>query len=137
MTDAEFLRALELCTLPESAFSHQAHVRAAYLCLQHTDFPTALQRMVILLRRYILALGKPERYHETKTVAFMALIHRAIVERGDGGGWFGFAQRNPDLLDPHLLLHLYTRGELETPLARRTFLLPNPAFGHTVQYPVR
>ena len=29
MTDAEFLAALERCTLPEADFTHAAHVRAA------------------------------------------------------------------------------------------------------------
>ncbi len=126
MTDAEFLRALENCTLPESAFSHAAHVRAAYFCLQNADFPTAVQRMAAMLRAYIASLGKPERYHETKTVAYMALIQRAMIERGDDGSWSDFAHQNPGLLDPHLLFRYYTRIELDTPLARRAFVLPRP-----------
>lgn len=28
MTDEEFLRALEMCELPESEFGHAAHIRA-------------------------------------------------------------------------------------------------------------
>lgn len=126
MTDPEFLRALESCTLPDSAFGHAAHVRAAYLCLRNADFPTAVQRMAAMLRAYIASLGQPGRYHETKTVAYMALIQRAMVERGDGGSWCEFAHHNPDLLDPHLLLRYYTRTELDTPLARRAFVLPHP-----------
>ena len=38
MTDEEFLRALETCELPESAFNHAAHVRAGYLYLRSEGF---------------------------------------------------------------------------------------------------
>ena len=129
MTDRELLSALESCTLPPSGFGHAAHVRAAYLYLQRFDFATALQRMSSILRAYTASLGRPERYHETITVAYMALIGRAITERGDAGGWPRFVQQNPRLLDPDLLLHFYTREELTLPLGRRTFLLPQARLG--------
>ena len=41
MTDADFLAALERCTLPESEFTHAAHVRAAYLYLRDGSFGQA------------------------------------------------------------------------------------------------
>ena len=134
MTDTEFIRALETCALPETAFGHAAHVRAAYLCLRGSDFPSALQRISSTLHAYTASLGKPGRYHETKTVAYMALIGREMLERGDGGDWPGFAQQNPGLLDPRLLLRFYTSAELDAPLARRIFLLPTSSAGERAQH---
>ena len=127
MTDDEFLRALEKCELPESAFGHAAHVRAAYLYLRAEEFAGALERTRRAIRNFARHLGKPERYHETITVACLALIQEHLCQRGDGGGWPGFARDNPELLQPDLLLHFYPRSQLQSELARKVFLLPRPA----------
>ncbi|HLQ14207.1 MAG TPA: hypothetical protein VK130_13325 [Steroidobacteraceae bacterium] len=127
MTDAEFLRALESGELPESDFGHAAHVRAAYLYLRPGDFAAALGSIRAAIGGYARRLGKPGRYHETITVAYLALIQEHICQRGDGGGWPGFARDNPELLQPDLLLHFYRRSQLQSELARKVFLLPRPA----------
>ena len=124
MNDAEFLAALEGCTLPESEFTHAAHVRAAYLYLGDGSFGQAIDRMAATIRRYATSLGKPDRYHDTITVGFLALIRQRICESGDGGGWREFAAANPDLLDRGLLLRHYASQQLQSPLARRVFVLP-------------
>lgn len=124
MTDEEFLRALENCTLPQSEFNHYGHVRAGYLYLRQTDFFGALDRSRRTIRNFAAHLGQPDRYHETITVAYLALIQEHITERGDGGGWMGFAQANWELFNPGLLGQYYDLTVLASDLARRTFLLP-------------
>jgi hypothetical protein len=131
MTDDDFLRALEQCALPPSEFGHSAHVRAAYLYLLAGEFGTALARMRHALRNYVRHLGKEDRYHETMTVAYMALIQQHVAERGDGGCWENFARENAELLQPGLLLQYYPESQLNCDLARRVFLLPvSPAASH-------
>jgi hypothetical protein len=127
MTDEEFLRALESGELAEAEFGHTAHVRAAYLCLRQGDFAVALARLRTAIRSHAGRLGKADRYHETITVAYLALIQQHICQRGDGGGWPGFARENPELFQPELLLHFYPRAQLQSELARRVFVLPDPA----------
>jgi hypothetical protein len=124
MSDHEFLQALESCTLPESQFGHAAHVRAAYLYLRQADFVGALDRMRRAIRNYATHHGKPDRYHETITVAYVALIQQHLCERGPGDGWESFTRGNPELLDPNLLSQFYSRGEIESAIARKIFLLP-------------
>jgi hypothetical protein len=97
MTDEEFLEALETCKLPESACGHAAHVRAAYLYLRAEEFSGALERTRCAIRNYARHSGKAERYHETITVAYLALIQQHICQRGDGGGWATFERENPEL----------------------------------------
>ena len=124
MNDAKFLRALEACDLPEGEFRHAGHVRAAYLYLQEGDFAAALGRMRRAIRNYAGHLGKPDRYHETITVAYVALIQQHLCERGNGSGWAAFARENAELLQPGLLRQFYPEGQLESDFARRVFLLP-------------
>jgi len=126
MTDAEFLQALEGGRLAEADFGHAAHVRAAYLYLRPGDFATALTRIRAAVRTHASRLGKADRYHETITVAYLALIQQHICQRGDGGGWPAFALQNPELLQPDLLLQFYPRSQLQSELARRVFVLPCP-----------
>ena len=123
VTDDEFMSALESCTLPESEFGHSGHVRAAYVCLREGGFTAALERMRRAIRNYSAHLGKPDRYHETITVAYVALIHQMLHERGDGGGWLEFTRRAPELFQPDLLLKFYPKSLLESDLARKLFVL--------------
>jgi hypothetical protein len=127
MTDQEFLQALESCTLPESQFGHAAHVRAAYLYLRQADFAGALDRIRRAIQNYATHHGKPDRYHETITVAYVALIQQHICERGSSDGWESFTRENSELLDPDLLTQFYSREQIESAIARKTFLLPRPA----------
>jgi hypothetical protein len=124
MTDEEFLSALERCELAPEAFTHAAHVRAGYLYLRAGGFDAALGRIRAAIRRYAAHLGKPDKYHETITVAYLALIQQRLTERGDASGWTRFREQNLDLFEPDLLLRHYRRSELESELARRIFVLP-------------
>ncbi len=128
MIDADFIGALEACALAEQEFNHAGHLRAAYLYLRSSDFVESLQRMRRTIRNYAGSLGKPDRYHETITVAYLALIQQLMCERGDGGGWTGFARGAPELFEPDLLLKFYSKSQLDSALARRIFVLPGAQF---------
>jgi hypothetical protein len=124
MTDEEFLAVLERCELAAEAFTHAAHLRAGYLCLRAGGFDAALGRMRSAIQRYAAHLGKPDKYHETITVAYLTLIHQRLSEGGEARDWASFQEQNPDLLERDLLLRHYRRSELESDLARRVFILP-------------
>jgi len=123
MIDTEFLAALEAGTLPEAEFDHAGHVRAAWLYLRQDTFPEALAKMSRALRSYASAHGKADRYHETVTVAFLALINERLQLHGDGGDWRSFLAHNQELLDRRLLRHYYRPETLASPAARRVFIL--------------
>lgn len=122
MSDDEFLAALEECRLPPEQFDHREHVRAAFLYLERLTFGAAIDRMRASLQRYTAALGRASRYHETVTVAFMSLVnsHR---QAGGYADWSEFAALNPELFDSGLLRRYYAAETLDSPLARRPFVL--------------
>jgi hypothetical protein len=127
VTDSQFLAALEACTLAPAQFTHRMHVRAGYLYLQQMDFPQALAHLCTVLKRYAAALGQSERYHETITVAFLALINERLCDSGEGAGWETFADAHPELLRRDALRAFYPAEVLESPRARRMFILGSPA----------
>ena len=124
MTDDEFLRQLEACTLPEALFDHPGHVRAGFAYLQREPFGAAIERMKTALIQYARSLGREGRYHDTITVAYLTLIREKMSQEPAGIRWEDFASRYPLLLDRDVLRAYYTNEELESAEARATFRLP-------------
>jgi hypothetical protein len=126
MTDAEFLRSFEDCTLPNTSFHHRDHVRLGWLYLRQLPALEALARFTEGLKRFATANGKPGLYHETITWAYLLLIHERMA-RDETDSWKDFAQRNPDLLvwNPSVLDRYYEKETLGSELARRVFVLPD------------
>ncbi len=123
MGDEDFLEAFRTGALPLADFDHRAHVRAGYLYVSRHGLGLAIARFGRDLRGFAEAHGKSGLYHETITVAFLALINERIATGGDRG-WEAFAAANPDLLERNSLAPFYAPEELASPEARRVFLLP-------------
>ena len=128
MTDAEFLAALEGASLPPSCFRHGEHLRAAYLYLRQSGFEGAITRMRRALTGYAAAQGRPGLYHETITVAFLALVNERLQGRADQD-WQTFAAGNRELFDKRYLSQYYRPETLASPRAREVFLLSRLSTG--------
>jgi hypothetical protein len=126
---ADLMAAFEAGTLDPAAFRHADHVQLAWAHLRHDAPPRALDRFCAGLRRLAAAAGKPERYHETITWAFLLLINERMERTGRELDWDEFARRNPDLLRwrPSILEDYYPPDVLASDLARRVFVLPRPS----------
>jgi hypothetical protein len=129
MTDDDFVRSFEACTLPNSAFHHRDHVRLAWIYLRRQPPLEALARFTDGLKRFAAFNGHPGLYHETITWAFLFLIHERMADGGEGETWEAFAARNPDLLTwkPSALDRYYDAETLQSERARRRFVLPRGA----------
>ncbi len=127
LTDADFVRSFEDCTLPNSAFHHRDHVRLAWIYLRHHPALAALTRFAEGLKRFATANGHPGLYHETITWAYLLLIQERMARDGELATWEEFAARNPDLLTwkPSILDRYYSPETLGSELARRIFVMPD------------
>ena len=123
MTDEELIAGFESCTLDGAAFTHAAHVRAAWWYLRQDSFAGALARFSTALRTFATSKGAAGKYHETMTVAYMALIAERLEQTPDLD-WDHFIARYPELLARDLLARHYPEAILTSDLARRVFLLP-------------
>jgi len=127
MDDRAFVEAFESCSLRPDLFHHRDHVRLAWIYLKEDPVLQALARFSIGLQRYATSLGKTELYHQTITWAFLLLIHERMARGGEAATFEEFAKANPDLLawSPSVLSAYYREETLASPLARRTFLMPD------------
>jgi hypothetical protein len=119
------LLALETGKLDPSAFPHPEHVRFAYAMLERYAFGEAITRFSRGLKLLAAKAGRPEIYHETITVAFLALIGERRA-RAQDENWSEFQANNCDLFDKRCLGKWYGAEQLGSDLARRTFCLPTP-----------
>ena len=119
------LFALETGGLDPAHFPHAEHVRLGYEMLGRYPFGEALMRFSRGLKLLAAKAGRPEVYHETITVAFLAVIaeRRAVARNRD---WAEFKRTNGDLFDKRCLERWYGAEQLASDLARRTFCLPRP-----------
>ena len=122
-TTADELRALETGALDPSKFPHGEHVRLAYGMLERYPFGEAVSRFSRGVKLLAVKAGRPEVYHETITVAFLAVIGERRA-RARSNNWPEFIASNRDLFDKRCLGKWYEAEQLGSDLARRTFCLP-------------
>ena len=121
--DDALIEAFETCALTADQFSHRLHVRIGYLYLTRHDFGQAVSLVSNGLRALVAHLGLKDKYHETITVAFMALINERLCRDGDPGDWESFARAHADLLSAEILHRYYNKEELFSPIARQAFVM--------------
>ena len=122
----EELRALEVGALDPASFPHAEHLRLGYEMLCRHSFGEAVDRFSRGLKLLAAKAGRPQVYHETITVAFLALVNERRARRG-ADDWDDFREHNADLLDKRCLRKWYSAAQLASDLARRTFCLPQGA----------
>jgi hypothetical protein len=127
LDDEALVRLFEAGGVPTEGFHHRHHVRAAWWYLRQLPLADALGRFSDALRRFAVAHGKPDLYHETITVAFVLIINERLDEIGRDLSWDVFAERNADLLTwaPSVLDRFYAPETLSSDRARRVFVMPD------------
>lgn len=120
----EELHAFETGALDPAKFPHSEHLRLGYEMLARYPFGEAVLRFSRGLKLLAAKAGRPEIYHETITVAFLALINERRG-RGAAEDWSAFRRNNGDLFSKRCLEKWYTAEQLASDLARRTFCLPS------------
>jgi hypothetical protein len=127
--------AFETGALDPARFRHAEHIRLGYEMLCRYPFGEAISRFAGGLKLLAARAGKPQIYHETITVAFLALINERRA-RDATQTWTDFEMNNADLFDKHCLEKWYGAEQLRSDLARQTFCLPKPLPAPPVPLPV-
>ncbi len=127
-TDALVL-GFEACTLDKAKWTHAAHVTTALAYLREHSRDEATRRMRDNIRKYNASVGgPPTAYHETITLAWIAVIVRFRAEHDRGQP---FAELVAALVDhcaskDYLLAH-YSKELLFSNLARAEWVPPDLA----------
>jgi hypothetical protein len=105
-------------------FPHREHVRMGFEMLRRHDFVETAYHYSAALRAMTAKIGKPEIFHQTLTIAFLAIIAERM-QAGAHDDFADFLAANPDLMSRSVLTSSYSPERLASPAARATFLLPD------------
>ena len=111
--------------LDPRTFPHREHVRMAFEMLRRHSFVETALHYSQALRTMTEKIGKPEVFHQTITIAFLALIAERM-HTDSTRDFDSFAADNPDLMDKSAVARCYSPERLALDAARRTFILPEP-----------
>jgi hypothetical protein len=121
---SEVVRAFEERRTVTGSLSHREHVMIGWHYARTRPAPQALAELARGIQELAVAIGKEGLYHETLTWAWFSLIRERLERIGADASWEEFAAASPDLLSGAAIHDLYDRAILDSPLARKVFLLP-------------
>ena len=128
-TDAEIeslVRAFEDGSLPRSGWTHREHLTVALWYLRHHPREEATGRIREGIRRFNLSHGNTTGYHETITLAWVAVIARFLADRDERQPlWRLVVGLLEQCGDKDYLLQFYSNNVLMSDEARRGWVPPD------------
>lgn len=126
MSDAALIAAFEACTIPKTEWTHEAHVRTAWIYLTTRSYDDALAALRSGIPKYNRSLGNTTGYHDTITVAFARII-AARIDKFPASGFDEFRRLNDDLFckSPSPLARYYSKDRLSSAEAIESFIEPD------------
>ena len=95
-SDAEFERQFASAELNPAVFSHEAHLRLAWIHLNRYGLETAIENITHQLRNYTKAVGAADKYHETVTIAAIHAVNHFRM-RSAANDFMNFISENSRL----------------------------------------
>ena len=78
-SDADFLTQFEAGSFPSSLFSHEAHLRLAYLHIKTYGIDRAVDVVGRQIFHYVERLGAEDKFHKTLTVAATRAVYHFML----------------------------------------------------------
>lgn len=129
MNDTELQRRFEDQSILNHDFSHEKHIRIAYIYLSQNDFEQGLEMIIAGIKKLNAVNKVPEAlrtrgFHQTLTLAWAKLV-KVRLQDGKFGSSLDFLEQYPELLDPRLVNEYYSTEYLMSWEAKRGFVEPD------------
>lgn len=95
-TDAEFEKQFSDTTLLKKQFTHDAHLRLAWIHVSKYGEQQAILNLTSQIKAYVSKLGLAHKYVESTTIAAVRLVHSRYVKQPKAS-YSEFITSNPDL----------------------------------------
>ena len=123
MTDEEFLKAFEDCTLEE--FHHRDHIRMAWMYLREFGYEVGSRKVKEGIQRFAAAKNATTLYHETITEFWIRLVQHGIEENPQIENYAEFFDSFWALRDSKSIFRHYTKDFLMSDPARAEWRDPD------------
>ena len=125
-SDSEFERQFQEMTMNPLHFSHEAHLRLAWVHINKYGVDKAIEKVCAQIKAFDLFHGKGDKYHHTVTVAAVKAVDH-FINKSSASGFHEFILENPrlkenfkHLIDQHYSYNIFTSEE-----ARLEFMNPD------------
>lgn len=122
--------ALELgikdCSLNPSLFTHEAHLRLAWVHITKYGTEAAVENITHQLKNYVISLGALQKYNETLTTAAILLVAHCIKEF-DGDRFEELLIAFPELTNgfKEEIQSYYSFNVFDDAIARENYIVPD------------
>ncbi|MEM8999524.1 MAG: hypothetical protein AAGB24_04605 [Bacteroidota bacterium] len=126
LSDLEFETQLQNATLDPKLFSHEAHLRLAYIHLKTYGLELAIETICQHIKNYVGLLGAMERFNMTLTVAAVRAVHH-FMSKSTATHFKDFILAFPRLKShfKELMGFHYSFDIYENPKAKASYLAPD------------
>jgi hypothetical protein len=126
LPDDVFIAYFEKCELDPRCFTHEAHLRLAYLYLQKFGTKGAIEKLCRGITRFDLVFGSGDKFHMTITLASVAVLNH-FIRKSDSEDFCALMEEYPQLKTEfrRLLNTHYSQALLNSPQSRNDFRLPD------------
>lgn len=80
VSDLEFLHQMNECVISPTDFTHEAHLRLAWVQINVYGIEAALQNVPAVLKKYVNFVGASDKYHETLTLAATKAVYHFMLK---------------------------------------------------------
>lgn len=126
LSDAAFEEQFAACTLDASLFSHEAHLRLAWIHIKNYGLSKAIDNVCNQLVQYTKHLGAENKYNKTLTVAAVKAVYH-FMQRTTANNFADFIAGFPRLKFnfKELMAAHYQTDIFSSEQAKKEFLEPD------------
>jgi hypothetical protein len=126
MNDAMFEAQFKATVLDPAVFSHEAHLRLAWIHIKKYGVETAIVNICSQLKAFVEILGAGDKYNETLTIAAIRTVHHFML-KSDTADFNVFIRQFPrlkynfkDLMACHYKMDIFNNA-----IAKREYIAPD------------
>ncbi|MBT8234009.1 MAG: hypothetical protein HKO66_03265 [Saprospiraceae bacterium] len=125
-SDNEFERAFKSCDLPPDLFTHEAHIRLAWIHLNKYGELDAINNILEDIRRFDNTFGNGNKFHKSITVAAVKTV-KHFISKSVWLTFEEFIESNPKLLTSFsdLILYHYSKDAIFSEKAKTEYVEPD------------
>ncbi len=126
LSDAEFEKQFANCKLDPSIFSHEAHLRLAWINITNNGLEQAKENIQKDLQRFVAHVGAGNKYHKTLTIVAVQAVNH-FMQQSKSNSFKDFIKEFPQLKDnfKELISSHYSFDIFSSLKAREDFLAPD------------
>lgn len=80
LSDNEFIKQFYNCKLNPDVFTHEAHLRLAWINIKKDGVLTAEENILNGLQKYVTHLGAKDKFNKTLTVAAIKAVYHFMIK---------------------------------------------------------